>query len=58
MAFNGKIICIEKHQRKNQLCLTRDTKACEWGQKRENAKTCGDCFFGLKLVESKTHLML
>ena len=46
-----KILCVERHQRTDVGYLRTDTPACKWGQTREDATTCGDCPFGIKLLE-------
>jgi len=53
MVFAGTIFCVERHQRSKVGYLSCATKACEWGQERDNASTCGDCCFGVKLQEFK-----
>jgi len=45
-----EILCVERHQRTKVDYLHADTPACEWGRIRENANTCGDCPFGVKLM--------
>ena len=45
------VLCIERHQRTKVGYLRLDTQACKWGRTRENATTCGDCPFGVKLIE-------
>lgn len=46
-----KVLCVERHQRTKVGYLSVDTKACQWGRDRENATSCGDCPFGVKLFE-------
>lgn len=46
-----KVLCVERHQRINVAYLRTDTPACKWGRTRESATTCGDCPFGIKLME-------
>jgi len=53
MVFNGQILCLERHQRSKVGYLSCDTKACVWGEKRDDASTCGDCGFAVKLKEFK-----
>jgi hypothetical protein len=45
------ILCVERHQRTKVGYLTPESKACTWGEIRENATNCGDCPFGVKLME-------
>jgi len=49
--FIEKIMCVERHQRTKVDLLDKDTPACEWGQKRKKAITCGECAFGVKIAE-------
>lgn len=45
------VFCVERHQRTKVGYLRTDTPACKWGRNREDATTCGDCPFGVKLME-------
>lgn len=45
-----EVLCVERHQRTKVDYLRADTPACKWGRIRENANTCGDCPFGVKLM--------
>jgi hypothetical protein len=49
--FIERIMCVERHQRTKVDFLDKDTPACEWGQKRKKATTCGECAFGVKIAE-------
>ena len=56
MIDSGKVRCTEEHQQSNPDIFPKDRHACKWGRKNGNVKTCGDCPFGIKILEiSPTH---
>jgi hypothetical protein len=48
---SGKVKCVEKHQRANPSYFLKNKLACKWGRKEGNVNTCGNCPFGIQLLE-------
>ena len=51
MMNSGKVKCVEKHQRANPSYFSKNRSACKWGRKNVNVQTCGDCPFGIQLLQ-------
>ncbi len=45
------IKCMEDHHLSEPEYLPKDTKACKWGKKNGNVKTCGDCPFSIIILD-------
>jgi hypothetical protein len=60
MIDSGMVKCVEEHQRSNINYFLKDKPACKWGRKDGKIITCGDCSFGIQILENtpayKTYL--
>lgn len=51
-----KVMCIERHVRSRYgrpPLMDKTKKACKYGRERGHATTCGDCPYGMKLLEPR-----
>jgi hypothetical protein len=51
MIDSGKVRCTEEHSQSNPNIYPKNKSACKWGRKIGSIKTCGDCPFGVQLLE-------